>query len=418
LLRALSEFTRNLGLILLMASTFLPMEACSQEKADFNKFVLRVESSLSEQPAAYYHFDRLQDGELYPSEVVAGSEIQFRSSDGQVRHTISIPKGASIVPTASGRFIGVLGLEGSLESPGSVATQRLKVYDQNGQGLYNIGEPVSFDDTFGQFYLSGVDGRCVVGDPGRGHVRFYDGKGKLTRTVDLFSDDTYDLERNLAAAFSADGSRFALAVMKHAPAPAVDGRPAIRGEPFLIEFDASGKELFRRALPGDAVQAVAVSPRGNTVAVASYALDLADARTTLIDSAGQQIGKVDLLFRYSAYSADGTRLLLSENRRLFLVDAGTAKVLWSWSLEPGEEMISAVDLSPSASTAAALLARSKFESGEFVMTGGQLVVLGKDGSVLATRLFPLAMFRKAYLKLTEQEVAVGLDSGYKIYGKE
>jgi hypothetical protein len=415
-----------LALSLFAVMTLLPLTACGQERVARNRFVLRVEETLPVQPAVYYHFDSLRTGDLYPSIIITGKQILFRSPDGQVRKAIGVPQTASIVPTVSGKFVGLLRLDGSLDAPTSVAAQELRVYDHDGVERYRIREPVRYDDPFGQFYLSDLEGRCVVADPGRGVVRFYDGKGQLLRENDLFADDSYDLERSLVAAFSSDGRRLALATMKHAPAPPVDGRPGVRGEPFLFMFAPDGEEEFRLPLPGDVVQGVAIAPDGGTMAVATYGLDPSESRTRLIDATKgrtvdgmpKTIGDVDLLFRHAAYSADGNYLLLAENRRMVLLSTTNAEEVWSWALEPGEAMIVAIGLSPSASTAAALLARSQFEAGEFLLSGAQLALLGADGNLLMSRLFALELFRRAYLKLSETEVAVGFDSGYTIYRKE
>ncbi len=416
--RQMKRVAQRLGLSVVLILIALPLEACGKESPANTRFILRMEETLSVQPAVYFHFDTLATGDLYPSIVITGKEIQFRSAGGQVRKSVRVPPSTSIVPTASGKFVGLLRLEGSLERPTSVATQVFQVYDQNGTRLYEIRQPVRYDDPFGQFYLSNLDGRCVVADPGRGVVQFYDRKGKLLRKVDLFADDSYDLERTLVAAFSEDGRRVALATMKRAPAPPVDGRPAMRGEPHLFIFAPDGTELHRLPLPGDVVQELAIAPDASSAAVATYGMDLSDSRTTLFDAQGRKIGSVDLLFRHAAYSADGTKLLLAENHRMVLLSSRTAKVQWDWSMESMEGTVVAIGLSPSATMAAALLARTEFQAGEFLMSGAQLTLLDGAGKLLTTRLFPLEMFRRAYLALSEKEVALGIDSGYKIYRKE
>jgi len=235
-------------------------------------------------------------------------------------------------------------------------------------------------------------------------LRFYDGKGQLRTSVDIFPDDAYSTERVLQCAWAADGSTLAVIAMKKPAIPPTGDQPGQGGEPYWLLFDAEGRERWRQPLPHQYAQGVALSPNGAFILTGAYSFD-ANSRlsksTSLFTREGVLLSEHPRLMEEAVFSPDSKVVVFAEKHFVKAVATETGVTLWERSIDPVRGRVIALDVSERGEGTAVLTANVQYQRGGFVFVAPSLWLVDRQGEVLHEQSFPGESFVYPSLTLSD-----------------
>lgn len=254
-----------------------------------------------------------------------------------------------------------------------------------------------------------VDGSIALAHPAVGDVTFVRPDGS-PRTVSLFKEAPYTLERTVLQAPSAEGGLL-IATAAH---PARPGATAARTEARLFYFAADGTLAWQTPLSLPAPYALRADPAGRYIAVASvdpFAAGGPRFATQVLTPEGQVVRDVPYRFDHAAFAEAQPRVLLLTKRDALWLDLDTGTVAARGvAPPPGAIWVDAVT-SPDGRQAALLSSAVGFDQG-FVYDGARLhlMALDADGTVRSlARSGPALMQQRLALQRHADRIAVVRD---------
>jgi len=323
--------------------------------------------------------------------VESKDSLSFGQPDGR---RIGKNSSGRVLTSPDGSYIGVQEILGTDRRPQTSASIRFTLYESGGRELWSVTGPLDADEPVPSWYISSA-GRVVSVRPARSQLRFIDRGGSVERTVVLYPDAPYEMERPVACAFSADGALLAVNALQHHPRPGDEMTPRGKGESQLILFTGSGEELWRRRLEEEISGPVAISDDGNHIAAVAFSVlgaNRIEMNTHLYDQKGEWLAAVATDFRLADFSSDGSRLLIGRKNDLRLVETATGKTIWEDRLADEYGQIRALDLSPDGTLALAAAAPSRFQEGRFTFTPVHAVIYADRGKQVWEESFPDDIF--------------------------
>jgi hypothetical protein len=319
--------------------------------------------------------------------------LSFDQPDGR---RIGKSSSGRVLTSPDGSYIGIEEIQGTEQRPQTDATVRFTLYESGGRELWSLTEPLDADEPVPSWYISSA-GRVVSVRSAKSLLRFFDRGGSVERTVELYPDAPYEMERPVACAFSADGALLAVNALQHHPRPGDEMTPRGKGHSQLILFTGSGEELWRRRLEEEISGPVAISDDGDRIASVAFSVmgaNRIEMNTHLYDRTGEWLAAVATDFRQADFSADGSRLLIGRKSDLRLVETSTGKTIWEDRLADEYGQIRALDLSPDGSLALAATAPSRFQQGRFTFTPVHAVIYDERGKQVWEESFPEDVFNR------------------------
>lgn len=334
---------------------------------------------------------------------------------------LMLPEGTVNVFFSKGmNYFGILSLShvpGNADESGII---KIEIYTASREKLYEIQRNYYYDDSFPLLTISDLDGALIIGQNTNGEIEFYNSNGSTIRTVQLFEDGEYDLERTLHINISKDGLTASIVAGKRGASPRGSTAPYPSAEPCLFLYSLTGKELLRKPLPDFNTSATAISNNGDYIAASSYTVNMngkITRRTTIVNNTGKEIGQVSLLSKLLHFSSDSKFLVLADNKAARAFDLTTQETTWSYEIPKSEGMITAVDISNNGEIAALLVAKSEFKDGIFTFTQPRLRILSRGGNLLQELKISDEEFEKPALNLSDdsERIFVGFRNAYQIY---
>lgn len=292
--------------------------------------------------------------------------------------------------STEGNFIGILEMAPPEKIHKAPLPITFTLFDGNGEKLWSLKRHVSYDDLDPSFYISNA-GRVAMVEPAACVVSFFDQAGELDGKVRLFEDASWSNERPISAAYSGDGTRFAVNALHHHPRPGDELSPRQKGQSFLILFDDRGQELWRRELASEISDRVAISGDGMVIAAAAHSvkgLDMVEMKTYLYDGQGELLGPLDLPFQHAIFSSEGKHLLLGHKNSLSLVEISSTQAVWQITLPSEVGQIRALDLSAHGRLALVLTASSRNRGDGFIYIAPQVFLFDREGHQAWSETFP------------------------------
>lgn len=366
-----------------------------------------AEAVSSDRPTRQWLMLRPADDTPVP---VAVGDRSLSAIDPVHGSTVAIPAGETLVAAMASR--GGAHFAVAHTAPADGQWRRLTVIVRNaaGEQRYRISGRYDADAPMPTLALSDR-GALAVGEPASGRITLYDDRGAVARTVTLVPDAEYDIERLLDLTWSRDGERLAAAWTRQGSAPLGSAALNPSGEPEAALFDADGEMMWRAALPGTSLRALLLSPGGDRLAVATYAVHVEgplESRTTILDARGEALAELPWMFTHGAFSADGALLVAGDTRGVRCVSTANGESRWSRNIAREEGIAVASDMSDDGEWTAVLTATSVYAEGGFRFTAPRLIVTAADGESELRQDFPDGEFRTPFLRFAPDGRALWL----------
>jgi len=350
---------------------------------------------------------------IYLRIFVTSDKIRFADEKGITLSEIACPKDSKTVFSKEGHFVGIVECSRLLLQKQAFALQeiRFNVFNERGGWLLELKRTREYDYPLPSFHISPKNGSIVLSDGPEGMLYFYDNKGDLRRKVDLFEDDAWNNERNVACCFSSDGNYFVVNALKNYDTPQEEG------ESYIILFDSSGKEIWRKLLKERISANTEISPSGDYILASGYKvsnkLNIESKSTFLLDKDGKTIYRYPWLFTQAVFSSDGRYLALGEKNRVRLIETGGGEVLWE---EEFTKRVRALDISQSGSILIET-ANGRYESGVFVFYNPIITVIAPSKIKVYKKEFTDSRFFTPYIKILDsgKGFGIGLSDRFLFY---
>ena len=334
---------------------------------------------------------------IYPKILVTPDKIRFMDEKGITLSEVVIPEKSSAVFSKEGHFVGIVEYPAKAGQKQAFALQEIKfgVFNERGKRLYQLKRAQEYEHPIPGFYISPKDGSVVLSDNPEGLLYFYDNKGELTRELDLFEADEYNDERNIACCFSSDGNYFVVNALKNYDTPREEGKS------YVILFDNSGTEIWRKQLEEKISSGVEISISGDYIVACGYKVNdelaIESKSTFLLDKDGEVICRYSRLFRLVAFSSDGKYLALGERNRVWLVKTQTGEILWEKQFT---RRVRGLDVSQSGLVLIET-AGGKYEDGTFVFYSPEVTIITLTGHEIYEKEFTDSRFYSPGIKILD-----------------
>ncbi|PIP12256.1 MAG: hypothetical protein COX49_06635, partial [bacterium (Candidatus Stahlbacteria) CG23_combo_of_CG06-09_8_20_14_all_40_9] len=193
--------------------------------------------------------------------------------------------------------------------------------------------------------------------------------------------------------------------------------PQEEGESYIILFDSSGKEIWRKLLKERISANTEISPSGDYILASGYKvsnkLNIESKSTFLLDKDGKTIYRYPWLFTQAVFSSDGRYLALGEKNRVRLIETGGGEVLWE---EEFTKRVKALDISQSGSILIET-ANGRYESGVFVFYNPIITVIAPSKIKVYKKEFTDSRFFTPYIKILDsgKGFGIGLSDRFLFY---
>jgi len=316
----------------------------------------------------------------------------------------------NIVASRSGKYFAILQLFPDKKGENGNRQLHISVYSANARPAYAVNVPLYSRDIIPFCLLSDRDGALILGESPIGRLVFYTAEGQVERTVNLFPDAEFDLERFLQIALSSDGEKIAVLASKRGASPVDSDAPNPSGEPHLFLFNADGLERWNKPLPQSTPQNVAISPDGNSILAAGYSSFLdgrVEKSTQLLGKNNTLVKSFSLLFRTVDFSPQTNQILLADRSTIHQIDIRNGNVIREESFPSEEGLITSARFNSTGSQIFILTAQSRFESGRFIFQQPLLHILDTKGAQIQKLSFPDDDFFKPLLDVQNEQVFIG-----------
>lgn len=299
----------------------------------------------------------------------------------------------------------------------------ITVLNSKQQMLYTLQRNQYFDRTLPVVAVSDRDGALVLGESDSGILWFYDSRGTLRNQVSLFPDADYDLERILDIQMAEEETSLAVLASIQGPGQVGSDAKNSDSEPYLMLFDVSGREIWRRGLPAKSVSALYFSPDGQNILINSFAVDISghvSKNALIFDETGQKILETEMLYKYASFSSDAGYLIMADNQQIRVFNLDQRKLIWQKNLERGKDMITAVKISDGGKTSVILTGSNTWDGSRFIFRGAKITIFDMLGKLSQELYFPEKSFQNPALWLSPQGnlLKVGFTDSYQLLSRE
>ncbi|MBT8400369.1 MAG: hypothetical protein KJO98_07835 [Rhodothermia bacterium] len=314
--------------------------------------------------------------------------------------------GGTIVGTSvskSGRFLAVLVLvDGAAAQSGGL---ELHVLSNDLDLVYRVPLRHGDDEPYPGLSVDGRDGSVAVLWHAKGSVTFLSPSGARVADIRL-TNGLHDIERAILASRADRSGQIALAVNE----PVTDGVRSVAARQVRI-FSSTGEPVSVFDLPSFALSSMAMSEDGERIGIGAYDVPSGVYQTTVFDRAGTELYRTDFAAESIEFDAAGTHALVSNKRRVAIVDHEAARSVMEYRLSDSSARSLSAALSADGRFAVAVVGRTAFDAGRFKYTDMQLVefVRGSEGT-FTTKTRPIAGTAETIRADVEEfGVAVSLD---------
>jgi len=339
---------------------------------------------------------------IYPRIVITPDRAKFMDEEGKILSQVAYPENSKIIFSRKGCFVGIEKffidstlLKSSLEI-------RLDIFNDKGERLWELPITWGYDDPLPGFYISDKDGSAVLSDYLEGVLYFYDGNGELRKKVDLFVGDKWNNERSVSCCFSCNGDYFIVNALKN-----YNTQEGV-GKSYIILFDSSGNEIWRKPLNEKISANIEISPSNDYIIASGYTvsekLDIESRSTVLLNTDGETICRYPWLFRQAVFSSDSRYLALGEKNKVRLIETRSGEVLWE---EEFSKRVRALDVSQSGLVLIET-ANGRYESGVFVFYNPIITVIAPSKIKVYKKEFTDSRFFTPYIKILDSGKGFGI----------
>lgn len=332
---------------------------------------------------------------LYPKILISHTKIEFTNEKGIILSEIAILKDTRVIFSKKGHFVGIVDFFTDSVPSKSALEIKFEVFNERGEWLWKLKRTQEYDYPLPGFYISDKNGSVVMSDAPQGVLYFYNNKGELVREVDLFKDDKWNNERSIACCLSSDGNYFIVNALKSY------GSSPEKTESFVILFDDTGGEIWRKRLKEKISANVEIASSGNYIVASGYTvskeLDIKSKSSFLLNKDGETIYRYPWLFTQAVFSSDGRYLVLGEKNKVRLIETGRGEVLWE---EKYSKRIRALDVSRYG-LVLVKTARGKYKEGIFVYYDPAVSVITPGGEKVYGKEFTGSQFYYPNIKILD-----------------
>lgn len=339
---------------------------------------------------------------IYPKIVVTPDRVKFMDEEGKILSQVAYPENSKIIFSQKGCFVGIEKFFLNSTLLKSTLEIKLDIFNDKGERLWELPITWGYDDPLPGFYISDKDGSLVLSDNSEGVLYFYDSKGELRKKADLFVGDKWNNERSVSCCFSCDSDYFVVNALKN-----YDTQEGV-GKSYIILFDSSGNEIWRRPLKEKISANVEISSSGNYIVASGYKvskeLGIESKSTFLLNKDGETIYRYPWLFRRAMFSSDDRFIALGEKNRARLIKIQTGEILWETEFT---KRVRALDISRYGLVLVET-ARGKYKEGIFVYYDPEVTVITPGGEKIYEKEFTGSQFFTPYIKILDSGKGFGV----------
>ncbi len=360
------------------------------------------------------------DKSIYPYLSVQAEQLLFLNPAGAMISEVGYLPFSPIEASSDEDYVAFLGRidQGEMsEGPGTNRQFQYHIMSYLGEEIGTIPLEVAYDDPIPALYLAN-DGRSVLADGYQGKVKISNSNGSLLQEIDLFGEEDLDYEKPIACAIADDMERFAIMAQRRPMTFDSNLVKFISGEPHLFCYSFDGTKLFDKSLECMTAAEIAISPSGNFIVVSQYTPDQL-RKSSIINSAGEIVLEIPVLFRYAQFIGDESRLFLSDRKRLFSIDLERKSYLiQNLIVEQENRMVADLVVKETDQRLLILTAESLFQNGQFEFMNPELIQFNQQGEKLWSIEFKQDKFMAGSVYYKENYLGIGFESNYKIYREQ
>lgn len=217
----------------------------------------------------------------YPKVIVIGHEVQFLDQNGEVVSQKPLPgreyiepgkfRGRTAILSKKGNFVAIHDYVGKDGEPDYFVEEKYTICNDRGEEIYRAKIPVEETTTGDQFLISDDDGSAVGTRIAYGALDFYSPDGGI-KTVPLFGELGWG-KRQGYATFSGDGEYVAILVREAAEPKGT--LPSLKADLWIMLFNKSGKELWRRKVKECRYGNIAISEHAEYLFFKAFSIERA-----------------------------------------------------------------------------------------------------------------------------------------------
>ncbi len=358
------------------------------------------------------------NGNMYPFLRIESKQLIFIDENGRVTKKADyLPE--SIIATSGNRnFVAWVELVGENSLSVKDKLFRYHICSWKGREIYTIERTKTYDEPLWSIYLFN-DGRALLTDGGQGFVLLYEKNGDLVEQIDLFDDDVFNHEKPIDCVISESGDRFSIAAQKQPMTREPGSARLVSGEPWIICFNGTGEELWRKAIGDATFNRFDAAPSGNFLLLSHYSLDSDDSpnlKTTIFDSEGNSLMNIPVNFRSSVFSADESLFFLADRKNVYAVDLVKKTFQTIFELPQIQtNQITEIRLDETARHVIALAAKPVFQNKRIEYVDAQIMKIDSGGEKIWDIDLQQDVIIRPSIRVNETQIAVGTKSNFKIY---
>ncbi len=357
-----------------------------------------------------------------PTVVATDESIRFLSPTEQVLKTLERTQYTRVFFGGEADYIGIQEIVISSKKPEGPRSITFTLYDVEGQDLWSWKQSLEYDDPLPGVHIS-AKGQVVMVESLEGRLIFFEKTGTIIREVQLFGDVSPETERSVICAFSANGQYLAVNAIRQYARAGSELSPREKGHSFLILFQATGEEIWRRELPQEISNGVGISPDGEIIVAGAHSVVGMDAlvmASYLYNRQGELLATLDIPFRHARFSWDGQFLLLGQKNNLELVETITGRVLWEKNMPADAGQVRDMDLDPEGNLALVMLAQGSYQGSRFVYHHPQVFLFDHQGRQVWQQDFPEDRFLQPLARFHEDgaHILLAFQNRYLIYAQD
>lgn len=339
---------------------------------------------------------------IYPRILVTPDRVKFMGEEGKILSQVAYPENSQIIFSQKGCLIGIEKFFMDSTLLKSTLEIKLDIFNDKGKRLWELPITWGYDDPLPGFYISDKDGSLVLSDNSEGVLYFYDSSGELRKKVDLFVGDKWNNERSISCSFSSNGNYFIVNALKSY------GSSPEESESYIILFDSTGGEIWRKRLKEKIGANVELSSSGNYIVASGYKvskeLGIESKSTFLLNKDGETIYRYPWLFRQAVFSSDDRFIALGEKNRARLIKIQTGEILWETEFT---KRVRALDISRYGLVLVET-ARGKYKEGIFVYYDPEVTVITPGGEKIYEKEFTGSQFYCPNIKILDSSKGFGV----------
>ena len=313
----------------------------------------------------------------------SGNRLIFESPAGT--HTVNAPGTLMACSAGPGRLLFAI-ISQPPPSKDHNESLLLQIYDRSGSLVFAESLQWSVDAPVPTVALDEVNHRAIIADPANSELVILElTVGKKAQTMTLFEGARYSLEKSMLVRVCHDGSLVVAAMREDAlPQYGISQQRNLG----LVALASDGRELWRHELAGPSLHALAVSPNGEMLAIASYdgfVTTGSGTMTRIFSRKGTEFFQSDRLFQYAVWDDDSNAAVLVSRHEARRYDLQNGVLQFDFKLQDRGSIIVAAEFLPAFARIMLLTARPVLAGDGFQMQEGRLIILDREGEILDQR---------------------------------